>query len=67
MGGVRERGRGREEKMIYIFGGAVAIILVGYEINHLLGTTEVTWKPMLTAIPEVCLAAYSDNVACSFT
>lgn len=30
---------------------------------NLLGTIEVTWKPMLTTIPEVCLAAYKANTA----
>lgn len=36
------------------------------ENNHLLGTTDVTWKPILTTIPEVRCAAYSAKVACVY-
>lgn len=31
--------------------------------ENLLGTTDVTWKPILTTIPEVLLAAYNANIA----
>lgn len=33
-------------------------------LNIILGTTDVWWKPMLTTIPDVLLAAYNASVAC---
>ena len=34
------------------------------QVKDLLGTTDVTWKPMLTTIPDVRLAAQRAKVAC---
>lgn len=33
------------------------------KLQSILGTTDVTWKPILTAIPDVWFAAYRANVA----
>lgn len=35
--------------------------------RNLLGTTEVTWKPILTTIPDVRFEAYKANTAYDFT